>query len=48
MNGMRVAEDASDPNNPGVLAVESWYSWNSIDDYANNIVSIERLILRRP
>ena len=24
-----------------VLAVESWYSWNSIDDYANNIVSIK-------
>lgn len=23
-----------------VLEVESWYSWNSIDDYANNIVSI--------
>jgi putative iron-regulated protein len=23
-----------------VLDVESWYSWNSIDDYANNIVSI--------
>ena len=34
-------KDASDPNNPGVLAVESWYSWNSIDDYANNIVSIK-------
>jgi uncharacterized iron-regulated protein len=24
-----------------VLEVESWYSWNSIDDYANNILSIE-------
>ncbi|MFV0469735.1 MAG: imelysin family protein [Dysgonomonas sp.] len=23
-----------------VLQVESWYSWNSIDDYSNNIVSI--------
>lgn len=23
-----------------VLEVESWYSWNSIDDYSNNIVSI--------
>lgn len=23
-----------------VLEVESWYSWNSIDDYANNIISI--------
>lgn len=23
-----------------VLEVESWYSWNSIDDYANNVVSI--------
>lgn len=34
-------KDATDPNNPGVLAVESWYSWNSIDDYANNIVSIK-------
>lgn len=34
-------QDATDPDNPGVLAVESWYSWNSIDDYANNIVSIK-------
>ena len=25
----------------GVLAVESWYSWNSLTDYTNNIVSIE-------
>ncbi|MDR3118038.1 MAG: peptidase M75 [Mediterranea sp.] len=25
----------------GVLAVESWYSWNSLDDYRNNIISIE-------
>lgn len=33
-------KDAGDPNNPGVLAVESWYSWNSIDDYKNNIISI--------
>ncbi len=23
-----------------ILEVESWYSWNSIDDYSNNIVSI--------
>lgn len=23
-----------------VLEVESWYSWNSIDDYTNNIISI--------
>jgi uncharacterized iron-regulated protein len=29
------------PNASGeVLDVESWYSWNSIDDYANNILSI--------
>ena len=34
-------KDATDPNNPGVLAVESWYSWNSLDDYKNNIVSIK-------
>ena len=34
-------KDANDPENPGVLAVESWYSWNSIDDYKNNIVSIK-------
>ncbi|MGM9760267.1 MAG: imelysin family protein [Parabacteroides sp.] len=25
----------------GVLAVESWYSWNSLTDYTNNIVSID-------
>lgn len=25
----------------GVLAVESWYSWNSLTDYENNIISIE-------
>lgn len=25
----------------GILAVESWYSWNSLTDYTNNIVSIE-------
>jgi len=24
----------------GVLAVESWYSWNSLDDYTDNIYSI--------
>ncbi len=24
-----------------VLEVESWYSWNSLDDYRNNIISIE-------
>lgn len=34
-------KDADDPNNPGVLAVESWYSWNSLDDYENNIISIK-------
>lgn len=34
-------KDASDPNNPGVLAVESWYSWNSLDDYKNNIISVK-------
>ena len=26
--------------NQAVLEVESWYSWNSLDDYRNNIVSI--------
>ncbi len=25
----------------GVLAVESWYSWNSLTDYTDNIISIE-------
>lgn len=25
----------------GVLAVESWYSWNSLDDYYDNIISIK-------
>lgn len=34
-------KDASDPNNEGVLKVESWYSWNSLDDYQNNIKSIK-------
>ena len=34
-------KDATDPNNPGVLKVESWYSWNSLDDYVNNIISIK-------
>ncbi|MDY3069468.1 MAG: imelysin family protein [Parabacteroides sp.] len=34
-------KDKNDPNNPGVLAVESWYSWNSLADYENNIVSIK-------
>jgi hypothetical protein len=28
-----------------VLEVESWYSWNSIDDYANNITSIKNSYL---
>jgi predicted lipoprotein len=32
----------ADPVESGnVLDVESWYSWNSIDDFVNNIVSIE-------
>ncbi len=30
-----------------VLAVESWYSWNSLDDYVNNIVSIQNCYLGR-
>ena len=34
-------KDATAPNTPGVLAVEAWYSWNSLDDYKNNIVSIK-------
>jgi predicted lipoprotein len=28
-----------------VLQVESWYSWNSLEDYENNIVSIENSYL---
>lgn len=31
---------AKDDYNKAVLEVESWYSWNSLDDYHNNIVSI--------
>lgn len=27
-------------DNSGVLGVESWYSWNSLDDYEDNIQSI--------
>ncbi|MCA1745081.1 MAG: hypothetical protein LC643_05135 [Bacteroidales bacterium] len=35
------AQKIGGPNASGeVLDVESWYSWNSIDDYANNILSI--------
>ena len=34
-NGMAATNPAQ-----AVLEVESWYSWNSIDDYANNIISI--------
>lgn len=29
----------------GVLAVESWYSWNSLTDYTDNIVSIQNSYL---
>lgn len=29
----------------GVLAVESWYSWNSLDDYYDNIISIKNCYL---
>lgn len=29
----------------GLYAVESWYSWNSLTDYTNNIVSIENSYL---
>ena len=28
-----------------VLKVESWYSWNSLDDYENNIISIQNAYL---
>ena len=36
----------TDPVSSGdVLDVESWYSWNSIDDFANNIRSIQHAYL---
>jgi len=35
-NGLAIAGNKEQ----AVLEVESWYSWNSIEDYANNIVSI--------
>ena len=28
-----------------IYAVESWYSWNSLDDYENNIISIQNAYL---
>jgi hypothetical protein len=31
-----------------VYAVESWYSWNSLEDYENNIISIENTYLGGP
>ena len=31
-----------------VYAVESWYSWNSLEDYENNIISIENSYLGGP
>lgn len=39
IGGPRDLALAGDIDN-AVLEVESWYSWNSIEDYANNIVSI--------
>jgi predicted lipoprotein len=36
----------SDPyDQQNTLIVESWYSWHSLDDYANNILSIENAYL---
>lgn len=35
------AKIADPVESKNVLDVESWYSWNSIDDFINNIVSIE-------
>ncbi len=36
----------TDPVSSGdVLDVESWYSWNSLDDFANNIRSIQHIYL---
>ncbi len=36
----------TDPVSSGdVLDVESWYSWNSIDDFANNIRSVQHIYL---
>ncbi|MDD2952988.1 MAG: imelysin family protein [Parabacteroides sp.] len=29
----------------GLLSVESWYSWNSLDDYANNITGVRNCYL---
>ena len=29
----------------GILAVESWYSWNSLTDYTDNIISIQNAYL---
>lgn len=34
--------------NKDVYAVESWYSWNSLEDYENNIISIENSYLGGP
>ena len=31
----------SGQTNEAVLQVESWYSWNSITDYSDNIISIK-------
>ena len=38
----KIAEPYDEKN---VLKVESWYSWHSIDDYANNIESIKNAYL---
>ncbi|MDL2241261.1 peptidase M75, partial [Bacteroidales bacterium OttesenSCG-928-K22] len=39
-------EKIADPyETKNVLRVESWYSWNSLDDFTNNIISIENSYL---
>lgn len=39
--GDPVTKYATESHEAGLLAVESWYSWNSLADYENNIISIE-------
>ncbi|MDR2882848.1 MAG: hypothetical protein LBU98_03630 [Alistipes sp.] len=41
--GVAKISDPYDQRN--TLIVESWYSWHSLDDYANNILSIENAYL---
>ncbi len=51
---MNIANEVGDQKigNPyreqDVFAVESWYSWNSLDDYEDNIISIENSYLGGP